>query len=54
MADNYPQAPVSGGTPRMKEVINEVDRVYDEDNDLIFANKLKIADHVKILKMSNQ
>ena len=30
LADNYPQAPASGGTPRMKEVINEVNRLDDE------------------------
>ena len=27
LADSYPQAPASGGTPRMREVITEVNRV---------------------------
>ena len=30
LADSYPQAPISGGTPRMREAINEVNRVEDE------------------------
>jgi hypothetical protein len=29
LADSYPQAPISGGTPRMREVITEVNRVED-------------------------
>ena len=29
LADSYPQAPASGGTPRMREVITEVNRVDD-------------------------
>ena len=28
LADYYPQAPITGGTLKMKEVINEVNRVY--------------------------
>jgi hypothetical protein len=27
LADSYPQAPISGGTPRMREVITEVNRL---------------------------
>ena len=29
LADNYPQAPVAGGTPRMKDAIIEINRVED-------------------------
>ena len=29
LADYYPQAPITGGTLKMKEVINEVNRVDD-------------------------
>ena len=29
LADNYPQAPVTGGTPRMREVIQEINRVQN-------------------------
>lgn len=42
LTDNYPQAPASGGTPRMREAILEINRVEDEENDLIYANGLKI------------
>lgn len=48
LADNYPQAQASGGTPRMREVITEVNRVDDEQNDLIFANSLKIKEHLDV------
>lgn len=47
LADSYPQATASGGTPRMKEVINDVNRTDDEENDLIFANHLRISDYIK-------
>ena len=33
LADSYPQAPASGGTPRMREVITEINRVDDPEND---------------------
>ena len=39
LADSYPQAPISGGTPRIKEVITEVNRMDDPKNDLIFNSK---------------
>lgn len=29
LADSYPQAPASGGTPRMREVITEINRIDD-------------------------
>ncbi len=44
LADNYPQAPPSGGTPRMRDAILELNRVEDEENDLIFANGIKISE----------
>ena len=46
LADMYPQAPATGGSPRMKEAINEVNRVDDEENDLIYANKIKMDEYV--------
>ena len=46
LADNYPQAPVAGGTPRMREVINDINRTEDEVNDFIYANDLKISDYL--------
>lgn len=42
LADYYPQAPVTGGTLRMNSAINEVNRVEDEENDLIFSNGLSV------------
>jgi hypothetical protein len=29
LADSYPEASASGGTPRMREVINDINRVDD-------------------------
>jgi hypothetical protein len=46
LADSYPQAPAAGGTARMKEIITEVDRVDDEENDFIFTSGIKIADYL--------
>ena len=45
-ADNYPQAPASGGTPRMRDVITDVNRVENPDNDLIYNSGIKIEDYV--------
>ena len=33
LADSYPQAPISGGTPRMREIITQFNRQDDEGND---------------------
>jgi hypothetical protein len=46
LADLYPQAQPTGGTPRMREVIAEINRVEDEENDLIYANNIKIGDFI--------
>ena len=48
LADSYPQAPASGGTPRMREAINEVNRVDDEENDLIHTCGIKISDFLQV------
>ena len=45
-ADNYPQAPISGGTPRMREAINHIDRTDDEENDFIWTSGIKIGDYI--------
>ena len=47
LADNYPQAPPSGGTPRMRDAILELNRVEEEENDLIFANGIEIGKHIE-------
>ena len=49
-AYNYPQAPISGGTPRMREVINDINRTDDEENDLIWTSGIKISDFLKVKK----
>ena len=46
LADSYPQAPVVGGTPRMRDVIHEVNRVEDEENDFIFTSGIKISEYL--------
>ena len=48
LADNYPQAPPSGGTPRMRDVVFELNRVEDEENDLIFANGIEIGKYIHL------
>jgi hypothetical protein len=47
LADYYPQTSAAGQSPRMRDVITEVYRIDDEENDFIFANKLKIADFIQ-------
>ncbi len=46
LADNYPQAPPSGGTPRMRDAIIDLNRVENEENDLIFANRIEIGQYI--------
>ena len=48
LADSYPQAPISGGTPRMREMITEVNRADDEENDLIWTSGIKISDYLEV------
>ena len=48
LADSYPQATASGGTPRMRAVINDVNRVDDGQNDFIVANGIKISDYLQL------
>ena len=44
LADSYPQAPISGGTPRMKQVISEINMVDDPEKDFIYLNKIPLVD----------
>ena len=46
LADSYPQAAASGGTPRMREAITEVNRSDDIENDFIFNADIKIGDYL--------
>lgn len=47
LADNYPQAPIEGGTPRIRDAIIDLNRMEEEKNDLIFANEIKIDKYIK-------
>ena len=47
LADSYPQAPISGGTPKMKDVITEINRVDDEENDFIFTSGIRIGEFME-------
>jgi hypothetical protein len=51
LGDNYPQAPPSGGTLRMREVINEVNRTDDSKNDFIYTSGIKISDYLTAEKI---
>ena len=48
LADSFPQAPVSGGSIRMREVINEINRADNEENDLIMTSGIKIRDYIRV------
>ena len=52
LSDSYPQAPTSGGTIRMREVTSEVNRVEDDENDLIYTSGIKIKNYLKDVRMS--
>lgn len=46
LADLYPQAQPTGGTPRMREVLKEINKMEEEENDLIYANNIRIKDYI--------
>jgi hypothetical protein len=48
LADLYPMATPSGGTLRMRNIIHEVNRVDDEENDFIYCNNIKISDYLTL------
>lgn len=50
LIDYYPQATGIGGSLRMKDVIVEINRIEDEENDFIFNADIKIAKYLKIYK----
>ena len=47
LSAHYPQAPTTGATAKMREVIADVNRTQDEQNNLIFSSDIKIAKYVK-------
>lgn len=53
LSDYYPQAPATGGTAKMKEVILNINRTDDEENDLICTNNIRIGRHLKLELKSN-
>jgi hypothetical protein len=40
----------SGGTLRMRNIIKEVNRVDDEENDFLFCNSIKISEYLTMGK----
>ena len=46
LAGNYPQAPPTGVTPRMKRVLTDINRSQDEKNDFIVINNFKIHQYI--------
>ena len=46
LADSYPQAAASGGTPRMRDAITEVNRIDDAENDFIYNSNIRIGDYL--------
>ena len=51
LSDSYPQAPAVGGTIRMREVTSQVNRVEDDENDLIFTSNIKLKKYMKDIRM---
>ena len=48
IADSYPQAVATGGTPRMKDVITDLNRSDDRRNDFLYRNGIDIKDYLKL------
>jgi hypothetical protein len=46
LEDNYPEAPIVGGTPRMRAVTPQINKFDEEENDFISLNGIKIADYL--------
>ena len=47
-ANNYLQALASGGTPKMRKVITNIDRSDNPDNDLILLSGIMIQDYAEV------
>jgi len=43
----YPQAPPTGGTPRMREALLAIDRSYNEELDFLYTQNLKLTKNEK-------
>jgi hypothetical protein len=50
LADSFPQAAASGGTPRMRDAIIDISRVDDPQNDFLVANDIKISKYMQLEK----
>jgi hypothetical protein len=46
LADGFPMASIAASSERMRAAINEVNRVDDEENDLIYNMGIKIKDYL--------
>ena len=45
LQDNYPQATATGGTLKMRETLNNINRTENEEYDLIYANNISIKEY---------
>jgi len=43
LADYYPQAPPTGGTPKMRAILASVNRMDDDEYDLILAHNIQVT-----------
>lgn len=46
LADSYPMAPATGGSQKMRQNVQDINRTDNEAYDLIFANKISIEEHI--------
>lgn len=54
LADHYPQAPVVGGTPKMNEAITEINRIGNEEYDLIYSSGIKINNYINLKEIVSE
>lgn len=47
LADGYPQAPITGGSQKMREIVKAVNRSDDETKDLIYNHNIRVLDYVQ-------
>ena len=44
LEDSYPQATATGGTLKMRETLNNINRAENEEYDLIYANNISLTE----------
>jgi hypothetical protein len=46
LIDHYSRCNILGGTSKIKNLIKEINRVDDDNNDLTITNDIKIGDYI--------